>query len=131
MFSFPWAENTAKYTSTLCLFENVHSSVFLNPGNKNTIHSLLLIFQTSIGNNIYKILCLLLKRSHFTRKIKAIARQGGPTLSYFFLDLRETVNTKNDTSGPSSQKLFDIACVYRTVLCQTREKPHHCRLLRA
>lgn len=133
MFSFPWAENTAKYTSTMCLFENVHSTFLLNPGNKNIISSLLLIFQTSIsiGNNIYSILCLLLERSHFTRKMKAIVHQGGPTQSYFLLDLREIVITKKDSSYPSSQKLFDIACVYRAVLCQTTQNPHNCRHTRA
>lgn len=90
MLSFPWAENPAKYMSTICLFENFHSNFLLNPGNKNTIPSLFPIFQTYLGNNVYTILCLLLKRSHFTRKIKAIAHQDGPTQSYSLLDLRET-----------------------------------------
>lgn len=119
-------------TEVQCVYLRMFTVLFLlNPGNKNIIPSLLFIFPTSIGNNIYPILCLWLKRSHFTRKTKVISPQGGPTYSYLLLDLRETVNTKKDTSYQSSQKLFDIACVYRAVLCQTTLKPHHCRLLRA
>lgn len=86
MFSSPWADNTAKYMSAICVFENFHSSFLLNPGNKNTIPSLFLIFQTSLS--VHNTLCLLLKRSHFTREIKAMAHQGGPTYSCSVLELR-------------------------------------------
>lgn len=35
------------------------------------------------------------------------------------------MNTKKDISHPGGQKLFYITCVYRAVLCQTKQAPHH------